>query len=217
MLSHTLRAALAALLWSLTMPAMAQTPHEGAAADKLEQLTPDELKEREARKSCKVAICAAFHRRTPGDDIACNVLKSWRKTQLDKLVEKAKVAWPWGKVRCVADIKLKREMLIKAMTEERYEATLDRQQVACEVEREKDGNAQIKFEFKPTVTFAKGKAMKAALNWGKIEAPTIVKGAMWTATATDNTLNVLQGTVVDDINDFIQDKCMEVKDEWVEK
>jgi hypothetical protein len=37
---------------------------------------------------------------------------------------------------------------------------------------------------------------------------------MWTATATDNTFNVLQSTVVEDINDFIGPKCDEVKDEW---
>ena len=83
-----------------------------------------------------------------------------------------------------------------------------------EIEREKDGPAKISFAFAPKVTFANGKATKAALNWGAIEAPTLVKGAMWTATATDNTFNVLQSTVVENINDFIGPKCDEVKDEW---
>lgn len=204
----------AVALWGFGAVAGAQETRPSVSSGKLDQLTPEELKEREARKACKVAICAAFHNRKAGADIACNVLKSWRKEQLDKLVEKAKVSWPWGRVRCVADIRLSRDALIKAMTEERYEASLERQQVTCEVEREKDGSSEIKFEFAPKVTFMKGKATKAALNWGKVEGPAIVKSAMWTATATDNTLNVLQSTIVDDINDFIHDKCMEVKDEW---
>jgi hypothetical protein len=207
--------AFGAVLWCLAAPAVAQDARPSLSSAKLDELTPEELQEREARKACKVAICGAFHSRKPGGDVACNVLKSWRKEQLDKLVAKAKVSWPWGRVRCFADIRLNRETLAKAMTEERYEASLERQQVRCEVEREKDGNAEIKFEFTPKVTFAKGKAVSAVLNWGKIEGPTLVKSAMWTATATDNTLNVLQSTVVEDINDFIQDKCMEVKDEWV--
>lgn len=212
-----LRTALAVAVWSLAVvPATAQGPKPPGAADKPE-LTLEELLEREARKACKIAICAAFHGRAPGSDIACNVLKSWRKEQLGKMIEKAKVSWPWGRVRCVVDIKLKRETLIKAMTEDQYDASLEKQQVTCEVEREKDGNAEIKFEFTPKVTFAKGRATKAALNWGKIDGPAIVKGALWTATATDNTLNVLQSTLVDDINDFIHDKCMEVKDEWAGK
>lgn len=185
---------------------------------KAEELTPEEKKEREDRKDCKVRICAAFHsRKADGGDIACNVLKTWRKEQLSKMIEKAKVSWPWGGVKCVASVKLKRADLIKALGEEKFESQLDKHEVVCEVEREKDGKAEIKFDFSPKVTFEKGKATKASLNWGKIDAPTLVKGAMWTATATDNTFNVLQSTLVEDINDFIGPKCEEVKGEWLGK
>ncbi len=188
---------------------------QGGGTPKVVELTPDEIKERDLRRDCKVKICSAFHtRKADGGDIACNVLKSFRKEQLTKVIEKAKVSWPWGAVRCVADIKLKRADLIKAMTDERYEAQLDRHQVRCEVEREKEDKAEIRFEFAPKVTFEKGKATKAALNWGTIEAPALVKGAMWTATATDNTFNVLQSTLVEDINDFVGTKCLEVQSEW---
>jgi hypothetical protein len=207
----------AGLVW--TWPALAQAPKSDGASlsSKTEDLTPEELKEREARKACKVAICDAFHNRKAGNDIACHVMKSWRKEQLTKLVEKAKVSWPWGRVVCSTDIKLKRDLLIKAMTEPKYEAALDKHQVTCQIEREKDGNVDIKFEFAPKVRFENGKAQSATLNWGQIEAPTVVKGAMWTATATDNTFNVLQSTVVEDINDFVDNKCLEVKDEWAKK
>lgn len=182
---------------------------------KAEELTPEEKKEREDRKECKLRICAAFHnRKADGGDIACNVLKTWRKEQLSKMIEKAKVSWPWGGVKCVASVKLKRADLIKALGEEKFESQFEKHEVACEVEREKDGKAEIKFDFSPKVTFEKGKATKASLNWGKIDAPTLVKGAMWTATATDNTFNVLQSTLVEDINDFIGPKCEEVKSEW---
>jgi hypothetical protein len=179
------------------------------------ELTPEEIAEKEARKACKVLICSAFrNRKADGGDIACSVLKTWRKEQLSDLISKAKVSWPWGRVKCTADIKLKREMLIKSMTEPKYEAQLDTHQVACTVEREKGEQAEIKFDFKPKVTFEGGKAVKAQLGWGKIVAPSLVKGAMWTATATDNTFNVLESTIVKDINDFIGPKCDEVKSEW---
>jgi hypothetical protein len=176
------------------------------------KLTPEELAEREARKGCKIKICSVFRLKKPGDDVTCHVEKSWRKTQLDKMVSRAKVSWPWGAVRCQADIKLPREQMIKAMDEASFKLTLENHTVSCVVEREKEP-AQIKFSFKPDVTFKDGKAVKAAMNWGKIEAPTLVKGAMWTATATDNTFNVLQGMVVEDINEFLGAKCDEVKDE----
>jgi hypothetical protein len=179
----------------------------------VEQLTPAEIAEREGRKACKVEICSAFHLRKPeGPDITCNVLKSWRKEQLQKMIERAKVSWPWGQVKCIADIKLKRADLIKAMGDKTYVAQLDAHEVNCEVDRDKESPAKISFSFSPKVTFEGGKATKASLNWGKIEAPALVKGAMWTATATDNTFNVLQSTLVEDINEFITTKCDEVKD-----
>jgi hypothetical protein len=228
---NTLRVAVLATVMLLPAAALAQYPDpnaessrdaaakpaEAAAKPAEPELTPEEKAEREGRKACKVAICAAFHGRKPGADISCSVLKTWRKEQLDKMIQKAKVGWPWGAVKCTADVKLKREALIKAMTEDKYETKLDTHQVACQVARDKEAPADIKFDFAPTIQFEKGKAVKAALNWGKIEAPTLVKGAMWTATATDNTFGVLQSTLVEDINDFIGKKCDEVKDEWAGK
>jgi hypothetical protein len=204
---------------ALVLPAQAQDTKPAAPAATgssipVEELTPAEKAEREARKACKIEICSAFHNRKPGPDIACDVLKTWRKEQLDKMVAKAKVSWPWGAVQCTAKVKLNREQLIKGMTEPKFEAALDKHEVACVVDRANEAKADIKFDFSPKITFEGGKATKAALNWGKIEAPALVKGAMWTATASDNTFNVLQGTLVEDINDFIGNKCTEVKADW---
>ena len=194
--------------------ALAQAPAKTAAANAPEiVLTADEIAEKESRKACKVAMCAAFRGRKPGPDIACSVVKSWRKEQLDKVVSKARATWPWGRVKCTADIAVPRETMIKAMVEPKHEMKLAPLTVACTVDREKEP-AEIKFSFAPKVQFEGGKAVKAQLNWGKIEAPTLIKTAMWTATATDNTFNVLQSTIVEDINDFVSNKCDEVKDEW---
>jgi len=176
------------------------------------KLSPEEVAERAARKGCKIKICSAFLLKKPGDDVRCNVVKSWRKEQLDMMVKKARVSWPWGKVTCTTDIKLPRDQMIKAMDASKFELTLEKHTVSCVVEREKEP-ATIKFSFAPKVKFEGGKAKKAALNWGKIEAPTLIKGAMWTATATDNTFGVLQSTLVEDINEFVSKKCPAIKDE----
>ncbi|MCB1521392.1 MAG: hypothetical protein KDJ37_12565 [Hyphomicrobiaceae bacterium] len=210
--------AIAALALLIAIPAMPLNAEEKASVSSSlpdSELTPEERAEREQRKACKVAICGGFRNPGAGEgEVRCSVLKSWRKTQLDKMTQKAKVSWPWGAVRCNADIVLDRAALAKAMTEASYEMKLATHAVACTIDREKKDDAKISFEFTPTVSFAQGKATKAKLHWGKIDAPTLVKGAMWTATATDNTFNVLQSTLVDDINDFIGKKCDEVKDDW---
>jgi len=180
------------------------------------KLTAEEQAERESRKACKIELCAAMRLRKPGSDVACTVVKSWRKSQLNKIVKKTRASWPWGKVRCVADISIKRELLIKAMMEPQFEVTLEPHQVACTVKRKKD-TADIKFSFAPKIKFKGGKAVKASLNWGSIEAPTLVKGLIWTATKTDNMFNVLQKTIVEDINDFVSTRCDEIKSDWQNK
>ena len=182
------------------------------------EMTAEEKAEREARKACKVDICKAFRtKKAEGPDISCPVVKSWRKEALTKLIAKLKVSWPYGPVHCVATVGLKRADLVKAMTEDKVEAKLDKHQVACTVDRGKEAPTEVKFDFNPTVTFEKGKATKAQINWGKIEGPALLKGAMWTATAADNTVNMLNGTLVEDINDFISKKCDEVKADWEAK
>ena len=207
-------AGLAVISAALAPVALAQA--NAPAAAKADDLTEEEKAERDSRKACKVAICGAMRTRKASADVKCDVIKTWRKESLDKMVSKAGTSWPWGRVKCTAPIKLGREMLEKALADGKYEAQLDQHEVLCEIERA-EGKAEIRFEFSPKVSFENGKAVKATLNWGKIEAPAVVKGAMWTATATDNTFNVLQGTVVEDINDFTSAKCDEVKDEWEKK
>ena len=178
------------------------------------QLTPEEQKEKDLRKSCKVDLCSAFHvRKQTEGQVSCGVLKTWRKEQLTKMVSKGGVSWPWGNARCTADLKFKRGDLIKAMTDDAYDLQLDKHDIKCELDRETD-KYEIKMEIAPKVQFKQGKAVKAQMNWGKIDAPLLAKSVLWSATAADNTFGALQSTVVDDINDFIGAKCLEVKDEW---
>jgi hypothetical protein len=139
--------------------------------------------------------------------------KTWRKEFLVKLMSRGKITWPWGKARCTGDLKIDRATLVKIMTEPEHEAQFDKHQLRCELEGEKE-NYEVNLEIHPKVTFKGGKAVKARLNWGKIEAPRLAKTALWSATAADNTFGLLQSVVVEDINEFIQTKCMEVKEEW---
>lgn len=175
------------------------------------QLTPEEKAEKASRKACKVAICSALHdKQAAGSNIACDVVKSWRKAQLTKLVAKLKVTWPYGPIRCTSAVKLDRADLVEAVTKEKSELQIDKHTVSCMVDREDNKEpTSLTFVFSPKVTFEKGKAVTAQMNWDKIEAPTLLKSALWTATAADNKINMLSGTLVEDINNFITTKCTE--------
>lgn len=181
-------------------------------------LTPEEKAEKEARQACKVDLCRAFRtKETSGSDIACHVVKSWRKEQLVKLVGKLKVSWPYEGAHCFTDLSVKRGDLLKAMAEPKAEIEFAKHTVKCSIASEKNGTTDFSFELTPKVSFENGKAVKAQANWGKIEAPTLIKSALWTATAADNTVNILSGTIVEEVNDFVSKRCDEVKDQWAAK
>jgi hypothetical protein len=192
-------------------PASAQAPKTDPAGP---PETEEEKQERAGRRKCAVALCATLHKHQPAaGEVTCSVQKTWRKEVLVKIMSRGRFTWPWGYARCAGELKFDRAMLIKAMTEPEYEAQFDKHNVRCELEAEKE-KYDVTMQIHPKVTFKQGKAVKAKLNWGKIVAPRLAKTALWSATAADNSFGVLQSTVIDDINDFIHTRCMEVKEEW---
>jgi hypothetical protein len=211
--AHYLLAALLALGPVLTLPVPLRA-EDGKAAAATAPETEEEKKEREIRRRCAVKVCSTLYNRRPATgEVACSVQKTWHKEFLAKVMSRGKITWPWGNARCKGDLKLDRAVLIKSMTEKEFEAQFDKHDLRCELEAQNE-KYEVKLEIHPKVTFKDGKAVKARLNWGKIDAPRLAKSALWSATAADNSFGVLQSVVVDDINDFIQTKCMEVKEEW---
>ena len=176
--------------------------------------TEAEKKEREGRRKCAASLCATLHNKKPADgQVVCNVEKTWRKEALTKILQRGKVSWPWGDTRCASELKFDRSSLVKAMQDPDFDAQFETYDIRCQIDNDKD-KYDVTAQVRPKVTFKQGKAVKAVLNWGKIEAPTLAKSALWSITAADNTFGLLQSLAVDDINEFITTKCMEVKDEW---
>jgi hypothetical protein len=176
--------------------------------------TEQEKKEREGRRQCAATLCATLHNKRPAEgQVTCNIEKTWRKETISKVLSRGKVSWPWGDTRCTFDLKLDRSVLVKAMQEPEFEAQLETYDIRCQIANDKD-KYDVAARLRPKVTFKQGKAVKASLNWGKIEAPTLAKTALWSITAVDNTFGLLQNTAVEDINEFITTKCMEVKELW---
>jgi len=190
-------------------PTLAQAPAAPTPAE-----TEEEKRERETRTACAAAVCSTLHNHTPDSgQVSCAITKTWRKEVLAKFLAEAKLTWPWGYARCATNVKLDRSMLVKAMLDAEVEVRLDTHDITCEIEGETE-KYDIKLQISPKVTFKQGKAVKGSLNWGKIVAPTLAKSALWSATAADNAFGILQATLVDDVNRFIETRCMEVKEAW---
>lgn len=168
-------------------------------------------REQEARRGCKVAICStARNRSVQGEKLACKIVKTWPEVDLKTRILKDALNWPFGNAQCEASIAIDRKLIVAAVSEAKYQAHIGKHDVTCHLNAT-DGKDQHKvtFAIDPVVTFENGKATKAALRWGSVDGTTMVKSAMWSATAVDNTFNVLQRVVIEQINDFFGPSCDE--------
>jgi len=166
-------------------------------------------RESQARQGCKVEICDAARRKElQGGNIACRVVKTWPAIDLKEKILKGKLDWPWGNAQCEANLNLARDLIIAAMRQPKFEAKVGKHQVQCHLEAKDAGDAQtVEFTIDPVVTFENGKAVKAALQWGDVGGSKAAKGALWSASAVDNAFNMLQGVVLEQINEFFGAKC----------
>jgi hypothetical protein len=216
-------AALAALL--VPFPALAadeaspgtpssEAPTAPGAADAKRVLTPEELAEKEARKECKKKICDIIATREPnGDDVACDITKTWREEDIVKMLG-GKINWPWGKAVCRSKLELKRKPLALAMSEPEYEIVMPTQKMRCTLAQKDKGDPYaIEITLAPRVKFKDGKASEATLNWGEASAPMFIYPLIYAGTGFDNSANVLGPQVVHLVNEFTAKKCAEVKAE----
>jgi hypothetical protein len=207
---HRALIAAAALLVCVASAGAQEDPRTRTDIDK--QLAEQLYQEQQARHDCKVAICeTARNKSTQGGSVACKVVKTWPDVDLKNKILKGAMDWPWGHVQCEASISLDRKMIVASISEPKYEAKIGKHAVVCHVST-KDGKDRhaVNFTIDPIVTFENGKATKAALRWSDVGGTTIMKSALWSATAVDNTFNVLQSAVLAQINEFFGPSCDEV-------
>jgi hypothetical protein len=204
-------AAAVCVILAVTLPADAQRGDPRQRTDIDKALGEQLYKEQEERRGCKVTICqAARNKVADGANIACKVVKTWPDVDLKNKILKGAMDWPWGHAQCEASIALDRKLIVAAVSEPKYEAAVGKHDVVCHLNT-KDGKDRhtVNLTIDPIVTFENGKAAKASLRWSNVTGSTIVKSALWSATAVDNTFNVLQGVVLEQINDFFGPGCEE--------
>jgi hypothetical protein len=156
------------------------------------ELTAEERAEKQARKACKVKIRDILGRNDPqGDDVSCDIDKTGSEADIAKMLG-GRIDWPWGKAVCQSQLELKRESLVKAMTEANYEVVMPEQKVRCTLAQKKEGDPYaVEVTIAPKVAFEDGKAVKARFNWGEATAPMLAYALIYAGTGLDNSANVL--------------------------
>jgi len=174
-----------------------------APAAALEEKPDEEAK----LKQCELALCTMILTKEPvGDDLKCDISKTWAKDEISKGAKEKSLDWGFGNARCMVDLDAKRSLVIGALTKPAYTLEMPKHTVKCQIERGEEVT-DINVSLAPKVEFKDGKAQKAWLNVGDIEAPTVVKGAIWTAAALEDNFGLFHSEIIDEVNDFVHKKC----------
>jgi hypothetical protein len=177
------------------------------------ELTARMAKEKEDRKACKIEICKTFATPSDGPAITCTVTKTWPAGEIQEKFLGDRLTWSWGHAQCNAAIDLDRKAIAEAASKPSATIKLKKHVITCKLDHKdpKEGTAyDLSLSIEPAVTFENGKAVKAEMNWGPIEAPILAKTAIWSATAVDANFSVIANGVVNEINFFLTDRCKEV-------
>jgi len=158
-------------------------------------------------KACEAQLCGLILKKAPSEGtLACKLTKTWEKSSIVNGVKEKKISWTFGDAQCGVDLKVGNDAVVAAMTKPTYEFKLAPHVIACVVERDK-GVTEVKISMAPKITFKDGKAQKAWLNISKIEAPTIIKGAIWTVSKLEDNVGLFHGQLIKEVNGFIHKKC----------
>jgi hypothetical protein len=169
-------------------------------------LQPDPA-EREKLKACEKAMCTMVTKKeVAGADLACSLSKTWTKDQIQSGIEKKKISWSLGDAQCTLDVKLGRAAIIEALSKPEQALDFGAHTVKCLVDRE-GKETPINITMAPKITFKGGQAVTAILGVKEIDAPSVVKGAIWTAAALEDSVGIFHSDILKGINDFIGPKC----------
>lgn len=163
--------------------------------------------EREVLKACERQLCEIIVKKEPaGDDLVCPLSKTWAQSSIKGGIEKRSLSWGFGDARCSVNLTAKRDVILSAVTKPEHALELTPHTVKCEVERESEVTP-INITLAPKITFKNGKAEEAWLNVTSIEAPAVVKGAIWTAAQLEDNFGLFHSDMLSEINEFIEEKC----------
>ncbi|HEY7549702.1 MAG TPA: hypothetical protein VH913_09315 [Hyphomicrobiaceae bacterium] len=163
--------------------------------------------EKEKLEACAKDLCTILVKReASGADLTCALQKTWAGAKIKEGVEQKKLSWGFGDVRCAIDLVAKRQEMIDALTKPEYEYKLPIHTVRCDIEREKEV-MKVSVSIAPKFQFKNGKATKAWLGIGTIEAPSVVKGAIWTAAQLEDTFGIVHSDLLREVNKFVYERC----------
>jgi hypothetical protein len=171
------------------------------------QAISPEPNEKELLKACEEKLCTAFNK--PADasgQLACKISKTWQKSTIEDGIRQKNISWSFGDARCDLNVDLSNDEIKAAMSNPTHTIKIKPHTITCKIERESE-ITDVSLSVAPSLDFKDGKVTKVLLNVDKIQAPTLIKGAIWTVSQLEDNIGLFHGDMVREINKFIGEKC----------
>ncbi len=163
--------------------------------------------EKQKLKACEQRLCAiVLKKQSSGPDLTCQIGRTWQKSKIVNGVKQKNIRWTFGDARCTIDIKLDRAGIVAALTKPAHSLVLDKHAVKCQIERT-EGLTDVAIDIAPKMSFKGGKVEKIWLNVSNIDAPPLIKGAIWTVSKLEQNVGLFHGEMISETNEFLHEKC----------
>lgn len=162
--------------------------------------------EKERLQACEKNICTAALTKLDSGDMTCSIQKTWTKSYIEDGVRQKKITWTFGDAQCSVDVKIPNSDIAAAVSQPKHTVQFEEHAVTCNIERESE-MTQVNLKMAPKLEFSEGKVQKAWLNVASIDAPTLIKGAIWTVATLEDNFGLFHSELVSEVNEFLGEKC----------
>ena len=171
----------------------------------------DEIKDEKAKlKACQRQLCSLVTKKAPPNgDFACTLTKTWRRKDLEKGSEHARMTWGFGDAQCVVDLKVPRAAILDAVKAPKSTLRFPQHEVNCLIEQG-GGQTRVQAMMEPKAEFEAGRAKKVWVNLKKVNGPTMIKGLAYSAAKLGDNLGLFRKPLTSAINDLIHQECPKV-------
>jgi hypothetical protein len=190
----------------VNLPALAQQVE--VAPEIVERMA----KEKEARRACKIEICTAFAKPSDGTPIACEVTKTWTKSDITSKVVGGSYIWQYGHTQCTVKSSLDKKLITTAMSNGSTSVKFPDHTFICNVDDKEPSKGKaftVTLSFTPTVSFEKGHAKSVTLDPVKTDGSSIASAAVSSLMAVEKVSGIVSRAATTEINEFLYTKCKE--------
>ncbi len=192
--------------WLPIFTALFIAPALATAVSPAQALSPDD-REKSMLLACEEKLCRQIlDKKPPKGRLRCDLEKTWGKKDIKKGAKSKSISWGFGDAQCSVKLNISRRHIVKALTAPKYEFSVRRHDVNCQVETSSE-TKPLKASLAPKLEFKNGQVKKIWIKLKDIDGPEPLSSFVWATAKLEDTLGIFHSEMVKQVNKFVHRKC----------